>query len=209
MWGCLAKVPFPTLKKSTIGSKTFDCIVISYAQNIATYKFMCLNDKSINESRNVEFFEHVFPLKRSMLVSYLSRNMHDLENSTVVSETPEFNVSNIRHELEPRRSKRRRIEKSFGPNFLSTFIVERRDEIDYNFTRLFLIDEDPKTYQEALSFVESSMWKEAIKRELDSLTTNQTWELLDILKVVNQLSVNGSLKQKQNLMGQKKDIRQD
>ncbi|KAA0052337.1 ty1-copia retrotransposon protein [Cucumis melo var. makuwa] len=42
------------------------------------------------------------------------------------------------------------------------------------------IDEDPKTYQEALNSVESSMWKEAIKSELDSLVMNQTWHLVDL-----------------------------
>ena len=55
---------------------------------------------------DAEFFEHVFPLKRSLSAPCLSRNMHDLQNPTVVSETPEFDASNIRYELEPRRSKR-------------------------------------------------------------------------------------------------------
>ncbi|TYK30643.1 ty1-copia retrotransposon protein [Cucumis melo var. makuwa] len=127
VWGCLAKVPFPALKKSTVGSKTFDCIFIG---------------------------------------------------ETPVSKT--VNTSNLRCELELRRSKRQRTEKSFGLDFLSTFIVERRDEIDCNFTNLYLIDEDPKTYQEALNSVESSMWKEAIKSELDSLVMNHTWDLVDL-----------------------------
>ncbi|KAL0546602.1 hypothetical protein IC582_016514 [Cucumis melo] len=69
VWGCLAKVPFPALKKSTVGSKTFDCIFIEYAQNSAAYRFMCLNDKTINESRDAEFFEHVFPLKTIIVCS--------------------------------------------------------------------------------------------------------------------------------------------
>ncbi|TYK14234.1 ty1-copia retrotransposon protein [Cucumis melo var. makuwa] len=180
---CLAKVPFPTLKKSTVGSKTFDCIFIGYAQNSAAYKFMCLNDKTINESRDAEFFEHVFSLKQSLPVPDLSKRMHDPENPSIVSETPvseTVNTSNLRCELELRRSKRQRIEKCFGPDFLSTFIVERRDEIDCNFTNLFLIDEDPKTYHEALNSVESSMWKKAIKSELDSLVMNQKWDLVDL-----------------------------
>ena len=83
-------------------------------------------------------------------------------------------TSNVRYELEPIKSKRQRTEKSFGPDFLSTFIVERRDEINCNFMSLYLLDEDPKTYPEALNSMESSMWKEAIKSELDSLTLNQT-----------------------------------
>ncbi|KAA0042258.1 ty1-copia retrotransposon protein [Cucumis melo var. makuwa] len=41
-------------------------------------------------------------------------------------------------------------------------------------------DEDPKTYHEALNSVESSMWKKAIKSELDSLVMNQTWDLVDL-----------------------------
>ncbi|KAL0537256.1 hypothetical protein IC582_026232 [Cucumis melo] len=144
---------------------------------------MCLNDKTINESRDAEFFEHVFPLKQSLSTPSISKRMHDPENPSIVSETPiseTVNTSNLRCELELRRSKRQRTEKSFGPDFLSTFIVERRDEIDCNFTNLYLIDEDPKTYQETLNFVESSMWKEAIKSELDSLVMNHTWDLVDL-----------------------------
>ena len=80
VWGCLAKVPFSALKKSTVGSKTFDCIFIGYAQNSVAYRFMCLNDKSINESRDAEFFEHVLSLKRSLFVSCQSENMHDLND---------------------------------------------------------------------------------------------------------------------------------
>ncbi|KAA0054519.1 ty1-copia retrotransposon protein [Cucumis melo var. makuwa] len=109
--------------------------------------------------------------------------MHDPENPSIVSETPvseTIDTSNLRCELELRRSKRQRTEKSVGPDFLSTFIVERRDEIDYNFTNLYLIDEDPKTYQEALNSVDSSKWKEAIKSEPDSLVMNHTWDLVDL-----------------------------
>ncbi|KAL0541446.1 hypothetical protein IC582_021491 [Cucumis melo] len=202
VWGCLAKVPFPALKKTTVGSKTFDCIFIEYAQNSAAYRFMCLNDKTINESRDAEFFEHVFSLKQSLYAPNLSNRMHDPE---IVSETPvseTVDTPNLSCELELRRSKRQRTEKSFGPDFLSTFIVERRDEIDCNFTNLYLIDEDPKTYQEALNSVDSSMWKEAIKSELDSLVMNHTWELVDLPMGNKPISVSGSLKEKQNQMDQ-------
>ncbi|KAA0056818.1 ty1-copia retrotransposon protein [Cucumis melo var. makuwa] len=42
------------------------------------------------------------------------------------------------------------------------------------------VDEDPKTYQEALNSTESSMWKEVIKSELDSLIMSRTWDLVDL-----------------------------
>ena len=41
------------------------------------------------------------------------------------------------------------------------------------------------------------MCKETIKNELDSLTMNQIWELVDLPKV-SQLSVSGSSKVKQD-----------
>ena len=39
---------------------------IGYAQNSAAYRFMSLNDYSIFEYRDAEFFEHVFPLKKEV-----------------------------------------------------------------------------------------------------------------------------------------------
>jgi len=59
----LAKVALPSIKQTNIGPKTFDIVFIGYAQNSAAYKFMSLNDYVISEHRDVEFFEHVFPLK--------------------------------------------------------------------------------------------------------------------------------------------------
>ena len=35
--------------------------------------------------------------------------------------------------------------------------MERRDEIDCNFTSLYIIDENSKTYKEALNSIESSI----------------------------------------------------
>ena len=56
----------PEPKKRKIGSKTSDCMFISYAEHSAAYRFLILkNDvldcNTIVETKNVEFFEHVFP----------------------------------------------------------------------------------------------------------------------------------------------------
>ena len=100
--------------------RTFNCIFIGYAQIVLHIRFTCLNDKNINEYRDAEFFEHVFSLKKSLSVPCLSSGMHDLENPSAVNKTHKFeivNTSNVICELEHRRSKRQRIEKSFGPDF--------------------------------------------------------------------------------------------
>ena len=70
MYGCLAKVAIPPLKKVKIGPKTTDCIFIGYAHNSIVYQFLIhelniqdIHKNTIMESRNASFFEDVFPCK--------------------------------------------------------------------------------------------------------------------------------------------------
>ena len=60
------------------------------------------------ESRNASFFESVFPCK----------SIEELSSSKRVLETINENSQNQDGEIEPRRSKRARTEKYFGPDFL-------------------------------------------------------------------------------------------
>ena len=68
MWGCLDNVmmPHPMIRK--IGSKTSNCIFIGYANNSSAYRFLVINRDLIENNtivtKNAEFFEHIFPLKR-------------------------------------------------------------------------------------------------------------------------------------------------
>jgi hypothetical protein len=70
VWGCLAKVEIPKLKKVKNGPKTIDCIFIGYAHNSSAYRFLAhdsnipeIHKDTIMESRNASFFENVFPRK--------------------------------------------------------------------------------------------------------------------------------------------------
>ncbi|GKB51811.1 retrovirus-related pol polyprotein from transposon TNT 1-94 [Tanacetum coccineum] len=64
-------------------------------------------------------------------------------------------------EVEPRRSKRARTEKSFTPDFVS-----------------FMEENEPTSYQEAVTSLKGPQWKAAIKSEIDSILQNHTWELV-------------------------------
>ncbi|KAK4395917.1 Retrovirus-related Pol polyprotein from transposon TNT 1-94 [Sesamum angolense] len=48
----------------------------------------------------------------------------------------------------------------------------------------FFVDEDPKTYIEAVTSVDSSFWKEAMKNELDSIMENHTWDIVNLPTVL-------------------------
>ena len=66
-------------------------------------------------------------------------------------------------EVELRRSKRARVEKSFGLDFLT-----------------YMLEGEPQTYKEVLNSTEGVMWKEAIKSQIDFILQNHTWKLVDL-----------------------------
>ncbi|OIT29810.1 hypothetical protein A4A49_65785 [Nicotiana attenuata] len=100
-------------------------------------------------------------------------------NSHIVSSS---SVTANEHENKLRRSKRRRIEASFGPDFITSFLTENidLDVLSDELVSIYLIEEDPKTYSEAMRSIDASFWKEAIKSELYSIVSNHTWNLSDL-----------------------------
>ncbi|KAL4319632.1 hypothetical protein GQ457_18G010610 [Hibiscus cannabinus] len=176
VWGCLAKVGLPDFKKSTIGSKTVDAVFIGYASSSAAYRFMILNDYSICESRDAVFFENTFPLKKPRLV--IETQIENLPSTS--SSVPARSTQEI--DFEPRRSKRQRVETSFGPDFITSFISDINDyeTLSNPIAQSFLLDEGPKTYEEAIRSIDSSFWISAINDELESIKSNHTWELVDL-----------------------------
>ncbi|GKA78709.1 retrovirus-related pol polyprotein from transposon TNT 1-94 [Tanacetum coccineum] len=173
VWGCLAKVAVPTPKAQKIGPKSVDCIFIGYAKNSTAYRFIVHESKNpdiqkntIMESRNASFFENIFPclsketgsssrLDDKVVQDKRQRDDNDLQNDRQ-DQTDE-------EEVEPRRSKRARNEKSFGPDFVS-----------------FMVENEPTSYREAVTSSEGQQWREAIKSEIESILQNHTWELVDL-----------------------------
>jgi hypothetical protein len=60
------------------------------------------------------------------------------------------------------KSKRRRVVKSFGDDYL-----------------IYLVDDTPKTIEEAYSSLDADLWKEAVQSEMESIMSNGTWEVVD------------------------------
>jgi hypothetical protein len=179
VWGCLAKVAIPSFKRDKIGPKTVDCIFIGYAYQSAAYRFLVKGANNsyaggnIIEARDAEFFETVFPLKISCI--------NDVPSSSTSSSMPVVAppTSDVNSELEPRRSKRARKETSYGDDFITAFLTEPY-LIDDDFVYVFILEDDPRTYEEAMKSVDAVFWKEAIDSELQSILSNNTWELVDL-----------------------------
>ncbi|GJY76412.1 retrotransposon protein, putative, ty1-copia subclass [Tanacetum coccineum] len=173
VWGCLAKVAVPTPKAQKIGPKSVDYIFIGYAKNNSAYRLIVHDSKNpdiqknaVMESRNASFFENIIPCltKETRSSSRLDdevvqdkrqrddNDLHDERQDQLEDE-----------EVEPRRSKKERTEKSFGPDFVS-----------------LMVENEPTSYREAVTSLEGHQWKEAIKSEINSILQNHTWELMDL-----------------------------
>nr|KAJ0216916.1 hypothetical protein LSAT_V11C300135110 [Lactuca sativa] len=114
------------------------------------------------ESRDVEFFEDKFS--------------KDEENSSHTSPT-----STSREILLPppiveerRRSTRARIEKTFGDDFYSYLVEGTKKKVTREVIFAINLDDDPKTFIEAMTSRDAPLWKEAINDEMDSIMGNGT-----------------------------------
>jgi len=63
----------------------------------------------------------------------------------------------VNTEVEPRRSQRSRISKSFGPDFVA-----------------YALESEPQIFKEIMSTPEVQIWKETIYREIESILSNHT-----------------------------------
>jgi hypothetical protein len=61
-----------------------------------------------------------------------------------------------------RKSKRQRVAKSFGEDYI-----------------IYLVDDTPTTIAEAYSSLDADLWKEAIQSEMDSIMSNGTREVVN------------------------------
>ena len=116
---------------------------------------MTFDNNTIIESKEAIFHENKFPFK-SKISGGLEQQGRD---ESLMSKSKEAD----KIEIEPRKSKRLRIEKDFGPDYY-----------------VYSLQSDPTSLEEALSSIDSDFWKEAINDEMDSLISNNTWKLVDL-----------------------------
>ena len=113
-----------------------------------------MHANTIIELRNAYFFENLFPYK-STQESKSSKRTHG---------TGIGSSQGQQDDDEPRRIKRTRTSKSFGPDFLT-----------------YLLEDEPQSFKEAMSSPKAPYWKQAINDEVESILQNHTWELVDLL----------------------------
>ncbi|KAL2250171.1 UNVERIFIED_CONTAM: Retrovirus-related Pol polyprotein from transposon TNT 1-94 [Sesamum indicum] len=193
VWGCLAKVLIPEHKRKKLGPKTVDAVFLGYVETSYALRFLVIKSEipgikvnTIVEFRDDVFLEDVFSLKTgipsnvslddSLASTSIPEHVEKMSNVGVSSSS-----SNQTHKEsdEPRRSKRARIIKDFGSDFVT-----------YN------IEDDPITFKDAMASSEAKQWKKAVKSEMDSIVSNGTWVLVDLPPGCTTIGCNWIFKRK-------------
>jgi hypothetical protein len=169
-WGCLAKVSVPITMKRNLGPNMVECVFLGYAFHSIRYRFLVVRSGvpdllvgTVMESRDATFFENIFPMRDETSSSRQESIEKDDSTKPMELNEPTF----IEHPEEdndeaPRRSKRKRTEKSYGADFI-----------------IYLVDDTLKTIAEACSSPDADYWKKAVRSEMDSIMSNGTWEVVE------------------------------
>ncbi|GKD87663.1 zinc finger, CCHC-type containing protein [Tanacetum coccineum] len=149
VWGCRAVVSIPDPKRKTLGEKGIDYIFVGYVEHSKAYRFYVIkpNDSvsinSIIESIDAVFDENRFSSipRPKNIIPNSDESQTDDHSNDVPSETPK-----------PRKGKRVRKAKSYSYDFQLYLVEGSRDQIGSQYSYCYSIEEDPRTYNEAIQF---------------------------------------------------------
>ncbi|GKB84664.1 zinc finger, CCHC-type containing protein, partial [Tanacetum coccineum] len=172
LWGeAMVVVRLPDTKRKTLGEKGIDCIFVGYAEHSKAYRFYVIESNdfvSINiiiELRDAIFDENHFSsiTRQTDIIPNSDESQKDDHSNDVPSETPE-----------PRKGKRARKAKSYGFDFQLNLVEGLRDQIRLQYSYYYSIEEDHRTYNEAMQSQDVAFWKEEIDDEIGFIMENNT-----------------------------------
>ncbi|WVZ96608.1 hypothetical protein U9M48_042224 [Paspalum notatum var. saurae] len=116
-----------------------------------------------------------------------------LENGSDPTEFQQ-NESNVEHSVETPLAPRRSLRPRHAPDRYMFLTLGRHDV-------LFLDNDEPTTYKEAVMGPDSEKWLEAMRSELKSMTDNQVWNLVETLDEVRPIECKWVFKKKIDIDG--------
>lgn len=159
---------------------------MGYSLISKAYRLLNLESNVIIESSDVEFFDNVLATRNSQNESYLD---------IPTSRESQWDISTKHVESEPRRSKKIRKERGLGSDeldsqLISFYLVEGdRKDVARTIPSVLQVESDPKTY------------KEAINNEMNSILSNNTWEIVDLPKGSKHIGCKWVFRRKYNSNG--------
>ncbi|GJY73269.1 zinc finger, CCHC-type containing protein [Tanacetum coccineum] len=148
-----AVVRLPDLKLKTLGERGIEFIFVGYAEHSKAFRFYFIEPNesvsinSIIKSRDAIFDENRFSSVPTPSLRILN-GTEDIGGSVVPKEVTEEVVQ--QHEPELRKNKRNWTPNDFGPEFQLYLIEGTRDEVSYQHSYCFNVEDDSKTFDEAM-----------------------------------------------------------
>ncbi|GKD83996.1 zinc finger, CCHC-type containing protein, partial [Tanacetum coccineum] len=178
VWGCRAVVRLLDPNLKTLGERGIECIFVGYADLLRLLGFMLLNlMNQFQVNFIIELRDEIFDENRFSSVPRPSLRIpnetKDIGGSVVPQEVTEEVVTQ-QPEPELRKRKRNRTLKNFGPEFQLYLIGGTRDEVFDQHSYFFNVEDDPKTFDEAMKSQDVAFRKEVINDEMDSIMGNNT-----------------------------------
>ena len=170
--GCSAYALVPKVERSKLDSKTRKCVLLGYGSNQIGYRLYDLDCKKVVHSRDVTFDEASTPgVEKEVASTYVeleineestTRDSDDLPDREQLSEDSPVSDTSDR-ESDPRRSARPKQKPDWYSHSLNISAEHQ----------------DPRSLTEVKSSSDRVNWERAMNREMESLKSNQVWELVE------------------------------
>ena len=170
---CISYVHIDFAERSKLDAKSNKCVFVGYGGDEFGYRFWDYENRKIIRSRDVIFNENVM---------YKDRSIAESSSSSTEAETKEFvefeEISGNDVQISPEA-----VQEEPGTPALrrSSRIPKPIQRYSPSLHYLLLSDSgEPEYYDQAMQVEDSVKWESAMKDEMDSLMSNQTWELAEL-----------------------------
>lgn len=235
IFGCLAFAYNNASKNDKFSARGVPCVFLGYPSTQKGYKLLNLINKNVFVSRDVKFYEQVFPFHNnsdSMCIQPSAVPIHPLQQASAIDELPTDDLANdlgaensndepvtVLDECEdgtpddppPRRSTRVHTKPQWQKDYhvnqaVSNIVATGVDKEFYCFMSTLTTTHDPVFYKDV---VQHEKWISAMNSEIDALELNKTWEIVILPPEKHLLGVNGCTKPSAELMELLKNTRHD
>ena len=173
VFGCISYVHIDSAKRSKLDAKSNKCVFVGYGGDEFGYRFWDYENRKIIRSKDVIFNENVM---------YKDMSIAESSSSSTEAETKEFvefeEISGNDVQISPEA-----VQEEPGTPALrrSSRIPKPIQRYSPSLHYLLLSDSgEPECYDQAMQVEDSVKWESAMKDEMDSLMSNQTWELAEL-----------------------------
>ena len=173
VFGCISYVHIDSAERSKLDAKSNKCVFVGYGDDEFGYRFWDYENRKIIRSIDVIFNENVM---------YKDRSIAESSSSSTEAETKEFvefeEISGNDVQISPEA-----VQEEPGTPALrrSSRIPKPIQRYSPSLHYLLMSDSgEPECYDQAMQVEDSVKWESAMKDEMDSLMSNQTWELAEL-----------------------------